>query len=64
MIDKKRLLREGWHLTRPPRLEGKVKNAMMNPVRKQKKPKEQMRPKRREEDKTHTTEEKGSGHYF
>ena len=25
------------HLTRPPRLEGKAKNAMMNPVRKKKK---------------------------
>lgn len=25
------------HLTRPPRLEGKAKNAMMNPVRKNKK---------------------------
>lgn len=31
-------LRErGFHLTRPPRLEGAVKNAMMNPVRKKKK---------------------------
>ncbi|MCK9352188.1 MAG: hypothetical protein WCT49_03110 [Candidatus Paceibacterota bacterium] len=36
-IDKKRLLRESDHLTRPPRLEGKVKNAMMNPVKKKKK---------------------------
>jgi len=25
------------HLTRPPRLEGKAKNAMMNPVHKKKK---------------------------
>jgi len=33
-MDKKRRLRESDHLTRPPRLEGKVKNAMMNPVRK------------------------------
>jgi len=31
-IDKRKNL----HLTRPPRLEGKVKNAMMNPVRKRK----------------------------
>ncbi len=30
------------HLTRPPRLEGKVKNAMMNPVRK--KPKKRPAP--------------------
>lgn len=36
-FDKKKLLREQDHLTRPPRLEGKVKNAMMNPVRKPKK---------------------------
>jgi len=28
------------HLTRPPRLEGKAKNAMMNPVRKKKRPKD------------------------
>lgn len=28
------------HLTMPPRLEGAVKNAMMNPVRKKKKKKE------------------------
>lgn len=34
--DKKKFLREQDHLTRPPRLEGKVKNAMMNPVRKPK----------------------------
>ncbi len=32
--DKKRHLRSTNHLTRPPRLEGKVKNARMNPVRK------------------------------
>ena len=36
-LDKKKLLRELDHLTRPPRLEGKVKNAMMNPIRKPKK---------------------------
>jgi len=36
-IDKKKRLREQGHLTRPPRLEGKVKNAMMNPIRKKKK---------------------------
>lgn len=33
-MDKKRELRATDHLTVPPRLEGKVKNAMMNPVRK------------------------------
>jgi hypothetical protein len=32
--DKKGLLRKQDHLTRPPRLEGKVKNKGMNPVRK------------------------------
>jgi hypothetical protein len=36
-MDKKRLLREADHLTRPPRLEGRNKNAKMNPVRKRKK---------------------------
>lgn len=36
-INKKELLRQTNHLTTPPRLEGKVKNAMMNPVRKKKK---------------------------
>ena len=36
--DKKKQLREMDHLTRPPRLEGAVKNAMMNPIRKKKKP--------------------------
>lgn len=35
--DKKRLLREETHLTRPPRLEGVVKNAKMNPKKKPKK---------------------------
>lgn len=35
--DKKRMLREQDHLTRPPQLEGKAKNAQMNPTRKQKK---------------------------
>lgn len=35
--DKKKILREKDHLTRPPRLEGKVKNAKMNPIRKPKK---------------------------
>ena len=34
--DKKKILQESGHLTRPPRLEGKTKNAMMNPKRKQK----------------------------
>ncbi|HUY62332.1 MAG TPA: hypothetical protein VMV50_00870 [Candidatus Paceibacterota bacterium] len=36
-FDKKKLLREQDHLTRPPRLEGVVKNAMMNVIRKRKK---------------------------
>ena len=36
-LDKKKLFREQDHLTRPPRLEGKVKEAMMRPVRKPKK---------------------------
>ena len=36
MIDKKSLLRKTDHLTRPPRLEGVVKNKMMNPIRKKK----------------------------
>jgi len=36
-IDKKKLLREAGHLTRPPRLEGKTKNAKMNPKRKKRK---------------------------
>ncbi|HUO50097.1 MAG TPA: hypothetical protein VMU25_00785 [Candidatus Paceibacterota bacterium] len=35
--DKKHLLRQQDHLTRPPRMEGKVKNAMMDPVKKPKK---------------------------
>ena len=36
-VDRKRLIRERDHFTVPPRLEGKVKNAMMNPVRKKRK---------------------------
>ncbi len=36
-MDKKKLLRETNHLTRPPRLEGKVKNAMMYSKKKKKK---------------------------
>jgi hypothetical protein len=36
-VDKKRFLRESNHLTRPPRLEGAVKNRMMNPIKKKKK---------------------------
>ena len=32
----KRTMQRGMRLTRPPRLEGKVKNAMMNPIRKKK----------------------------
>lgn len=35
--DKKKLLRERDHLTRPPRLEGVTKEKMMQPVRKKKK---------------------------
>ena len=35
--DKKKLLRQLDHLTLPPRLEGKVKNVKMNPIRKKKK---------------------------
>lgn len=37
VLDKKRLLREVTHLTRPARLEGGTKNRMMNPMRKKKK---------------------------
>ena len=37
ITDRKTTLREKGHLTRPPRLEGRVKNAKMNPVRKIKK---------------------------
>lgn len=36
MLDKKKILREQGHLTRPPRLEGVVKNKNMNPVKKKK----------------------------
>jgi hypothetical protein len=36
IMDKKKLLRQSDHLTRPPRLEGKAKNAGMNPLRKKK----------------------------
>jgi hypothetical protein len=35
-IDKKRQMREMKHTTAPPRMEGKVKNAKMNSVRKPK----------------------------
>lgn len=35
-MDKKKLLRQEDRLTRPPRLEGKAKNAGMNPIRKKK----------------------------
>ncbi len=37
ILDRKSLLRQQDRLTRPPRLEGKIKNAMMNPVRKKSK---------------------------
>ena len=36
---KKRFLRQLDHLTRPPRMEGVVKEAMMQPVRKKKRDK-------------------------
>ncbi len=36
ITDKKRILRQQTHLTRPPRMEGVVKEAMMQPVRKKK----------------------------
>jgi len=35
-VDKKRLIREMDHMTTPPRMEGKAKNAKMNSVRKPK----------------------------
>lgn len=35
-IDKKRLIREKDHMTTPPRMEGKAKNAGMRPIKKQK----------------------------
>ncbi len=35
-MNKKKLLRQVDHFTRPPRLEGKAKNAGMNPIRKKK----------------------------
>jgi len=35
--DKKKVLRQVDHLTTPPRMEGKAKNAGLNPVRKTKK---------------------------
>ena len=37
IVDKKKVLREMDHLTRPPRLEGKNKNFNTNPIRKAKK---------------------------
>ena len=37
LTDKKKQIREEIHLTRPPRLESKVKNSRMNPVKKPKK---------------------------
>jgi len=36
-INKKKLLRQTNHLTTPPRMEGKVKNAQMNPIKKKRK---------------------------
>ena len=37
MVDKKKVIREMDHLTRPPRLNSNTKNTRMNPVRKSKK---------------------------
>ncbi|MBI2030664.1 hypothetical protein HYT05_03510 [Candidatus Kaiserbacteria bacterium] len=37
ITDRKKVLRQTDHLTTPPRLEGKAKNAGMNTVRKKKK---------------------------
>lgn len=42
--DKKKLLREQDHLTRPPRLEGVVKEKMMQPVRRKKRLKNKLLP--------------------
>lgn len=36
IIDKEKLAHEQGHLVRPPRLEGVVKEAMMQPIRKKK----------------------------
>ena len=37
ITDREKVLRQTDHLTTPPRLEGKVKNAGLDPVRKKKK---------------------------
>jgi hypothetical protein len=42
-IDKEVEARQHFQLTRPPRMEGKVKNAMMNPVKKRKSVKNTMK---------------------
>lgn len=42
-MDKKKLLRQEDRLTRPPRLEGKAKNAGLEPVRKHKRDKKRTR---------------------
>lgn len=39
IIDKEKLAHEQGHLVRPPRLEGVVKEAMMQPIRKKKRAK-------------------------
>lgn len=44
-IDKEVEARQHFQLTRPPRMEGKVKNAMMNPVKKPKSVKNEMKGK-------------------
>lgn len=36
-MDQKKMMQEAYHFTRPPRLEGGAKNAMMNPIKKKKK---------------------------
>ena len=37
LTDKKKQIRKKIHLTRPPRMEGVVKNAKMNPIKKDRK---------------------------
>lgn len=43
ITDKKKVLRQTDHLTTPPRLEGKAKNAGLDPVRKKKKGQAQLK---------------------
>ena len=44
-MDKEREAQQHFQLTRPPRMEGKVKNAMMNQVKKPKSVKNEMKEK-------------------